>query len=90
MAGAEPENRKLPFPLGLIAADTLATIGLGISIAELATESSTRPLGWVSPELVWPLFWSSVVVAAGCGYKMIEIVRERQRERAGGSRRRSV
>lgn len=80
MNSAESENRKLPFPLGLIVADTLANIGLGISIAELATQSSPRPLGWLSAEWVWPLFWISVVVAVGCGYKMVEMILERQRQ----------
>lgn len=79
MATPTAANRKFPFPPALIAGDILAMIMIGFCLAEIFPGRTGRTLGLIRPDLVWPILWASLGVAAFCVYKMIQIIIRKNR-----------
>lgn len=70
---SQPTKPPFPFPPALVAAQAVAMVAIGICLAELFPKHG-KPLGLIPPDLTWPLFIASAVVAVVCSFFQIRIV----------------
>jgi hypothetical protein len=82
MKPSQPNKQPFPFPPGLVAADAVALVVLGLCFAE-AFPKHGKPLGFIPPELVWPLLIASAVVAAVCAFFQIRILLKLKKTQVG-------